>query len=85
MNVKQIVRECSGPPLGSYVLIACIGRVAYASSLMSLQQHGQTRPHWGGDLFVQLYGRSALIAPINGTVAQRSCDQQYWENIQHVL
>ena len=40
---------------------------------------------WGGDLFIQLYGRSALIAPINGTVAQRSCDQQYWENIQHVL
>ena len=40
---------------------------------------------WGGDLFVQLYGRSALIAPINGTVAQSSCDQQYWENIQHVL
>ena len=29
------------------------------------------------DLFVQLYGRSALIAPINGTVAQRSCDVQY--------
>ena len=41
--------------------------------------------NWGGDLFVQLYGRSALIALINGTVAQRSCDQQYWENIQHVL
>ena len=40
---------------------------------------------WGVDLFVQLYGRSALISPINGTVAQRSCDQQYWENIQHVL
>ena len=39
----------------------------------------------GGDLFEQLYGRSALIAPINGTVARRSCDQQYWENIQHVL
>ena len=39
----------------------------------------------GGDLFVQLYGSSALIVPINGTVAQRSCDQQYWENIQHVL
>ena len=39
----------------------------------------------GEDLFVQLYGRSALIAPINGTVAQRSCDQQYWENIQNVL
>ena len=32
---------------------------------------------WGGDPFVQLYGRSALIAPINGTVAQRSCEQQY--------
>ena len=39
----------------------------------------------GGDLFLQLYGRSALFAPINGTVAQRSCDQQYWENIKHVL
>ena len=38
-----------------------------------------------GELFVQLYGRSALIAPRNGTVAKRSCDQQYWENIQHVL
>ena len=43
------------------------------------------RKREGGDFFVQLYGRSALIAPINGTVAQRSCDQQYWENIQHVL
>ena len=31
---------------------------------------------WGGDLFVQLYGTNTLIAPINGTVAQRSCDQQ---------
>ena len=41
--------------------------------------------NWGGDLFVQLYGRSALIALINGTVAQRSCDHQYWENIHHVL
>ena len=40
---------------------------------------------WGGDLFVQLYGRSAFIAPINRTVAQRSCDQQDWENIQHVV
>ena len=37
------------------------------------------------DIFVNLYGRSALIAPIDGTFAQRSCDQQYWENIQHVL
>ena len=43
------------------------------------------RKSQGGKLFVQLYGRSALIAPINGTVAQNSCDQQYWENIQHVL
>ena len=40
---------------------------------------------WGGDIFVQLYVWSALIAQINGTVAQRSCDQQYWENIQYVL
>ena len=45
MNVKQIARECSGPPLGSNVLNACIGRVAYMATLMSLQQHGQTRPH----------------------------------------
>ena len=35
----------------------------------------------GGDLFVQLYGRSALIAPINGTVAKRSCEQQDWDYI----
>ena len=40
---------------------------------------------FGGDLFLHLYGRSALIALINSTVAQRSCDQQYWENIQHDL
>ena len=45
INVKQIARECSGPSLGSYVLNACIERVAYVSTLMSLQQHGQTRPH----------------------------------------
>ena len=45
MNVKQIALECLGPPLGSYVLNECIGRVAYVSTLMSLQQHGQTRPH----------------------------------------
>ena len=45
MNVKQIARECSGPPLGSYVLNAYIGRVTYMSTLMSLQKHGQTRPH----------------------------------------
>ena len=40
---------------------------------------------WGGNVFVQLYGRSALIAPINNTVSQLSCEQQYWENILHVL
>ena len=40
---------------------------------------------WGEDLLVHLYVRSALIAPINGTVAHRSCDKQYWENIPHVL
>ena len=45
MNVKEIARKCSGPPLGSYVLNACIGRVAHVSSLMSLQKHGQTRQH----------------------------------------
>ena len=45
MNVKQIARERSGSPLGSYVLNARIGHVAYVSTLMSLQQHGQTRPH----------------------------------------
>ena len=45
MNVKQIARESSGPPLGSYVLNARIGRVAYVFMLISLQRHGQTRPH----------------------------------------
>ena len=57
--------------------------------LFSRPQEKRTTCNWrkseGGDLFVQLHGRSALIAPINGTFAQRSCDQQYWENIQHVL
>ena len=38
-----------------------------------------------GNLFVQLYIRSELIAPIDSTVAQSSCDEQYWEYIQHVL
>ena len=42
MNVKQIDREWSGPHLDSYVLNACIWRVAYVSTLMSLQQ--QARP-----------------------------------------
>ena len=44
MSVKKIALACLGPPLSSNVLIACIGRVAYVSTLMSLQQHGQTRP-----------------------------------------
>ena len=44
MNVTQIARECSGPLLISYVLNACIGRVASVSTLMRLQQHGLTRP-----------------------------------------
>ena len=43
MSVKQIALACSEPPLNSNVLNACIGRVAYVSTLMSLQQHGQTR------------------------------------------
>ena len=44
MSVKQIALACSGPPLSSNVLNACIGRVVYVSSLMTLQQQGQTRP-----------------------------------------
>ena len=44
MSVKQISLACSRPPLISNVLNACIGRVAYVSTLMSLQQHSQTRP-----------------------------------------
>ena len=43
MSVKQIALACTGPPLSSKVLNACIGRVAHVSTLMSLQQHGQTR------------------------------------------
>ena len=45
MNVKQIAREFSGPPLGSYVLNACIGSVEYVSTQISLQEHDQTRPN----------------------------------------
>ena len=41
MSVKQIALACSGPPLISNVLNACIGRVSYVSTLMSLQQHGR--------------------------------------------
>ena len=44
MSVKQIALACSGLPLSSNVLNACIERVAYVSTLMSLQQHGLTRP-----------------------------------------
>ena len=36
MSVKQIALACSGPPLISTVLNACIGSVAYVSTLMSL-------------------------------------------------
>ena len=43
MSVKQIALARSGLPLSSNVLNACIGRVAYVSTLMSLQQNGQTR------------------------------------------
>ena len=45
MSVKQIALVGSGPPLSSNVLDACIGRVAYVSTLISLQQHEQTRPY----------------------------------------
>ena len=45
MSVEQIALSCSGPPLSSNVLYACILRVAYVSTLMSLQQHGQTPPN----------------------------------------
>ena len=45
ISVIQIAQEWSVPPLRSYVLNACIGRVAYMSTLMSLQQNGQTRPY----------------------------------------
>ena len=44
MRVKQIALAWSGPPLSSNVLNACIVRVSYVSTVMSLQQHGQTRP-----------------------------------------
>ena len=43
MSVKQTALACSIPPLSSNVLKACIGRVSYVTTLMSLQQHGQTR------------------------------------------
>ena len=44
MSVKQNALACLGPLLSSNVLNACIGRVAYVSTLMSLQQQSQTRP-----------------------------------------
>ena len=46
MSVKQITLACSEPPLSSNRLNACIGRVAYVSTLMILQQHGQTHPDY---------------------------------------
>ena len=42
MSLKQIALSCSGPILSSNVLNACIGRDAYVSTLISLQQHGLT-------------------------------------------
>ena len=44
MSVKQIALACSGPPLYSNVFNASIRSVVYVSTLMSLQQYGQTRP-----------------------------------------
>ena len=56
MNVKQITLACSGPPLSSNVLNACIGSVAYVSTLLSLQQHGQTRPDKSSALYHYITG-----------------------------
>ena len=44
MSVKQIALAYLGLPLSSNMLNTCTGSVAYVSTLMSLQQHGQTRP-----------------------------------------
>ena len=44
VRVKQIALAKSGPPLSSNVLNACIGHVAYVSTLICLQHHWQTRP-----------------------------------------
>ena len=44
VSVNQIDLTCSGPPLSSNMLNACMWHVVYVSTLMSLQQHGQTRP-----------------------------------------
>ena len=44
MGMKQIALASSGPPVSSNVHNAFIGRVAYVSTLMILQQYGQTRP-----------------------------------------
>ena len=44
MSVKQIALACSGPNLSSNWLNECIRRLAYVSTLMSLQQHGQAPP-----------------------------------------
>ena len=56
MSVKQIALACSGPLLSSNVLNACIGRVAYVSTLMSLQQHGQTRPNYSSVYYHSITG-----------------------------
>ena len=36
---------------------------------------------WKSDLSVHLYSGSVPIAHISGTLALRSCDVQYYENI----
>ena len=41
MSVKQIAMACSGPPLSSNVLNACIGSAAYVSTLMSRNSMGR--------------------------------------------
>ena len=56
MSVKQISLACSGPPLSSKVLNASVERVAYVSTLMSLQQHGQTSPDFSSVQYHSITG-----------------------------
>ena len=62
MSVKQIALPCSGPPLSSKVLNASVERVAYVSTLMSLQQHEQTSPDFSSVQYHSITGieRSAF-------------------------
>ena len=57
--------------------ILCSGMFPWFSLVLKGNVRHVTAGKVRGDLLVQLYGRSALISPINGTVAQRSCDVQY--------